>query len=162
MRTTNQPQSPSSILKTLKTLHIAFCFSVFIFGAAVLYVANNATINFNDSDNIFFYIVPLFAIVGAIASQFLFKKTITRAHDKSSLSEKLTHYQSSKLIQYALVEGPAFLGIVIFLTTSNQYYLLISAVLLVLLISLRPTLSEIKGHLKLTPAQEKELREIGQ
>ncbi len=135
---------------------MAFCVSIVLFGTVVLYITKNAILDFADTSDKLFYIVPGLAIAGALASQYLFKKTIIQAHSKSTLKEKLMQYQSSKFIQFALIEAPAFLGIVNFLITSNQYYLIISAALLVYLISRKPTKFEIKNSLNLNPEQERE------
>ncbi|WP_178987912.1 hypothetical protein [Winogradskyella schleiferi] len=160
MNTTNQPQTSKGILRNLTIIHMAFCTSIFLFGIVVLYVTKNQFMNFTDTEDRLFYVVPVLAIVGPLVSQYLFKKTIFKAHSKSSLMEKLMHYQSSKLIQIALIEGPALLGIVGFLTTSNQYYLIFSAALLIYLVSLRPTPSDIRPNLNFNAEQEREFRDL--
>ncbi|WP_179008209.1 hypothetical protein [Winogradskyella forsetii] len=160
MDTTNQQQISKGILRILSIIHMVFCASIFLFIMVVLYITENQFLNFTDTEDGLFYVVPVLTIVGALASQYLFKTTILQAHSKSSLKEKLMQYQSSKLIQFALIEGPAFLGIVGFLTTSNQYYLIFSAVLLIYLISLRPTHVEIKNNLNFNAEQEREFRDL--
>ncbi|WP_299365619.1 hypothetical protein [Winogradskyella sp.] len=156
---TKQPYQPKSIIKTMTTLHYAYSFAVLVFGTIALYITDNATMNLNDTNDIFFYLVPILAVGGVMASHFLFNSLLKTVHAKSTLKEKLTSYQSARIIRLALIEGPAILGIVIFITTSNLFYLIISAILLVYMIFLRPTLQIIKQDLNLTVDQNKELRE---
>lgn len=160
MKTTNTPQSVKTTLRTITIIHMAFCVFIFLIGFVVLYITENATLNFSDSEDRLLYIVPVLAITAIIVSQYLFKKNIAQAHNTSNLEEKIMQYQTSKLIQYALIEAPAFLAIVKFMSTSNHYYLIISAILLVYLISRKPTTSEIKNNLNFSAEQEREFRNL--
>ena len=160
MNTTNKSQSIKSILRTLTIIHTAFCISIFLFGLAVLYITKNPTLNYSDTEDNLFYIVPILAIVAAFVSQYLFKKNILKAQKKSTLEDKIIQYQASKIMQFALIEAPAFLGIVEFLISSNLYYLIISAILLAYLISRRPTKTEIKTNLNFSAEQEREFRKF--
>ncbi|MFK7834464.1 MAG: hypothetical protein AB8B52_14410 [Winogradskyella sp.] len=160
MNQTNQNRSEKSIIKTLTIIHFMICAVVLVFGTVIIFITENAQINFADTEDSFFYLVPLFAICGAFVSQYLFQKLLNDVHAQATLKDKLTKYQSSKVIQYALIEAPAFLGIVICLITTNQFYLIISAALLAYLIFLRPTTATIKEDLNLNSEQERTFREL--
>lgn len=159
MSATNQAQTPKAIIKTLTIFHYAYCAAILIFGIVALYITENGAINFSDSKDIFFYLVPVFAIALAFLSHFIFQQNLKKVKEKTTLKEKLVHYQYSRIIRYAMLEAPALFGIVIFIITSNQFYLIISAVLLAYLFLLRPTESIIKEDLDLNTEQEREYRE---
>lgn len=160
MTSTNQLQTTKGTLKTITILHYAFCATILIFGAFVLFVTENATLNLADTTDIFFYLIPVIAIVMASASSFLFQKNLKQVQEKASLLEKLVHYQTSKIIQFAMIEAPAIFGIVVFSITYNQFYIIVSAVLLTYLIILRPTPRLIKEDLNLNAQQNREFREL--
>ncbi|SDH24105.1 hypothetical protein [Winogradskyella thalassocola] len=159
MRTTNQPPNSKGVLKIITLIHLALCSSILLLGIVVLFITENARLNFADTEDLFFYVVPLFAIVAASASHLVFQKNLKQVHEKSSLKEKLVHYQTSKIIQFAMIEAPTFLGIVIFLITSNQFYLIVSALLLAYLVVLRPSASMMKENLNLNADQDRAFKE---
>jgi hypothetical protein len=157
--TQTSPSNPKQIIKTITIIHYAYCIAVLLFGAAAIFIMENAVMNFSSPDDTFFYLIPLFAIGGLLSSNYIFRNSLKSIQTKSTLMEKLTQYQSARIIRIALIEAPALLGIVIFIITSNQYYLIISAVLLAYMVLIRPSTTIIKEDLRLTPDQESEFRE---
>lgn len=160
MTHTNPPQTEKAIFKTLTFIHFAFCFAVLIFGLAAIVITEKASIYVEDRDDLFFYFVPLFAITLAFVGNFLFQLNLKKIKENATLKEKLAHYQTAKLIQFAMTEGPALFGISVFLISANQYYLIISAVFLAYLVFLRPTKTAIKDHLNLNAEQVLEFRKV--
>jgi hypothetical protein len=158
--TNTNPSNPKQIIKTITIIHYAYCIAILLFGIAALFITENAVMNFSSPDDTFFYLIPLFAIGGLLSSNYIFRISLKSIQIKSNLNEKLTQYQSARIIRIALIEAPALLGIVIFIITSNQYYLIVSAVLLVYMVLLRPTTAIIKEDLQLTADQEREFREV--
>lgn len=151
-------KSPKNILKTLITIHYGYSVAVLAFATFSFLISDDPIMSFNDSDDLFLYLAPLFAVGGISASVFLFKTQLKRIYEKETLEEKLIAYQSSHIIRIALIEGPAFLSIVIFMISNNLFYLIIALVLLAYLISLRPTSDRVKQDLNLNFQQEKEFR----
>ncbi|MFP4845677.1 hypothetical protein [Winogradskyella sp. PE311] len=159
MDTTHKQQTTKSIIKTLTIFHYAYCIAILVFGIVALYITENAVINFSDSEDIFFFLVPVFAITLAFLSHFIFQQNLKRVREKTTLQEKLVHYQTSRIIKYAMLEAPALFGVVIFIITSNQYYLIIAAVLLAYLFLQRPTKEIVKQDLDLNAEQKQQFRE---
>lgn len=151
-------KSPKNILKTLITIHYGYSIAVLVFATFSFLISDHTIMSFNDSNDLFLYLAPLFAVGGILASVFIFKTQLKRIHEKETLEEKLIAYQTSHLIRIALIEGPAFLSIVIFMTSNNLFYLTITFLLLAYLLSLRPTSDRIKQDLNLNFQQEKEFR----
>ncbi|MBC3847186.1 hypothetical protein H8K90_12390 [Winogradskyella echinorum] len=156
MSTTNQLPTPKGVIKTLTIFHYAYCIAILIFGTVSIFITKNGSINFTDTEDVFFYLVPAFAIILAFLSHFLYQQNLKKVREKSTLYEKLAQYQTSRIIRYAMLEAPALFGIVIYIITSNQFYLIISAVLLAYLFSLRPTKIIITEDLDLNSEQERE------
>jgi len=159
MSNINQPSNDiKGIIRTMTIIHYAFCASILIFGLIICYSIERVSINFADTEDLFFYLVPFLAIMGAVVGRFLFQNNLKNIHEKPTLKEKLGSYQSAILIRTAMIEGPGFLGIVAFMITGNQLFLIISAVLLVYLFLLRPTTSTIIEDLNLKTEEEREFR----
>ncbi|MEO1032306.1 MAG: hypothetical protein AAFX55_12915 [Bacteroidota bacterium] len=156
---TNQPYNPKSIIKTMTILHYAYAIAILGFGVVTLIITDDAYLNFNATEDMFFYLVPLLAIGGLLGGNYAFNTNLKSIRQKPTLKEKLSSYQSIRLIRLAFLEGPALLGIVGFMITSNQLYLIIAAVLLTYIIFLRPTRSVIREDLDLNAEQDRELRE---
>ncbi|WP_426429839.1 hypothetical protein ACPX19_09875 [Winogradskyella sp. HB-48] len=155
---TETTNTPKKIINTLTVIHYGYCIAILVFATVVFLISDHTIISFDDSEDLFLYLVPIFAFGGVSVSIFMFKAQLKQIHKKETLIEKLTAYQTSHLIRIALIEGPAFLGIVIFMISSNLFYLIIALALLVYLIFLRPTANGIKEDLNLNFEQEKEFR----
>jgi hypothetical protein len=110
----------------------------------------NTELNTNGTQNdIFIYIFPVIALAGIFASKVLYRLFLNPLKQKEQLQDKLAGLQSASFIQYALIEGPAFLNIIWFSQTGNLLYLTIGAVLLIYLFTLRPTKTKIENDLEL-------------
>jgi hypothetical protein len=158
MTSSNQPITVKGVIKIITILHYAYCIAILIFGTVAIFITENGTINFSNTGDIFFYIVPLFAVAMAYLSHFVFQINLKKVHQKLNLKEKLVQYQMSRIIRYAMLEAPALLGIVVFIITNNQFYLIISAALLAYLFLLKPTKRVIEEELDLNSAEKREFK----
>ncbi len=111
------------------------------------------------TSDVMFFIVPLLAIVGIFAGNYLYENNIKGLASKNTLREKLSGFQSASIIKYALLEGPALLGIVDFMKDGNQYFLIISLILLAWLIAQRPTRDKVERDLKLEGSLKSEFQQ---
>ena len=84
-----------------------------------------------------------------IASNLINKSKINKIKQKTNLLEKLGDYRSAFIIKFALLEGPAFLSITVFLLTANKVYLVYILPIIILFIILRPTKDKIVVELEL-------------
>ena len=144
----------------MTTIHYAYCFATLAFGTVAMFITNDTSLSFNGpSDDFFLYLVPFIAIGGTLVGHFIFNTNLKEVQQKPSLQEKLSGYQSARLIRLALIEGPSLFAVVGFIITNNQLYLIIAFLLLTYMIFLRPTPQKIKQDLNLTIQERKELRE---
>jgi len=139
--------TPNKMVKTISIIHLALLLGPILAGA---FFYLNTEINTNGTTNdIFIYIFPVIALAGIFTSKVLYRLFLNPLKQKEQLGEKLAGLQSASLIQYAFIEGPAFLNIIWFSQTGNLLYLTIGAVLLIYLFILRPTKTKIENDLEL-------------
>ena len=128
-------------IKTLQIIHLAICLGVSL---AYVFAGDIFTKEFKlpniDTSSIFYVVVP---IIGIGLSNFLFKSQLKKIDSKKKLEENLPLYQSASIIRWAILEAAA-----IFVLFSNPDFVLIGVILIVYLISLRPTEDRIKTDLE--------------
>jgi hypothetical protein len=145
----NQPSTPNGFLKTFKIIHLAFTGVIFMFSMVTLILVKDYKFIAFDTTDVFYILVPIVVVCGVILSNFLFQKNLSTIDPKDLLQNQLAQYQSTSLIKYALIEGPALLSLVTFILTENILFLIIALILILYLFSLRPTKQRIIEDLKL-------------
>ncbi|WP_183562853.1 hypothetical protein [Mucilaginibacter sp. SP1R1] len=151
-------QNPKTFLKTMNIIHVA------LFGGQVTFAIITFSLNkqqllfsIKNTGDVFFFIAPGLAVFSFVVSIFLFKKLVSESLNKNTLSEKLTGYQSAVIVRSALLEGASLFGIVVFMLTSNLFYLFISTVIMLYFLTLRPTADKTASDLQLTYDEKAEL-----
>ncbi|GMN10548.1 hypothetical protein MTsPCn9_24760 [Croceitalea sp. MTPC9] len=139
--------TPNKIVKTISIIHLALLAGPLLTGA--FFYLNTEINTSGNTNDIFIYIFPMIALAGIFASKVLYRLFLNPLKQKEQLRDKLAGLQSASLIQYALIEGPAFLNIVWFSQTGNLLYLTVGGVLLIYLFILRPTKTKIENDLEL-------------
>lgn len=130
-------------LKIFKIIHIALVAGLIF---AYFFLGNLSDITQlklpkMDSDNTVYLAIPTAAF---IVSNFLFKMLVSKIDSNLSLKEKLVPYQSASVVRYAIIEGSAFLILII-----APDFIIFGVLLIVYLILLMPTEYRIKRDLKL-------------
>lgn len=141
--------TPNSYIKTLSIIHLGLLAGPFMLGVLAYSQTENPYLDYTNTEDVFIYIVPVFAISGIFLGNLLFKQMMATAMKSDGLRTKLVRFQTASLIKYALIEGPALLGAVAFLNTGNLTYLYIAGVLILFLYLLRPTKEKIELGLQL-------------
>ncbi|WP_184550430.1 hypothetical protein [Mucilaginibacter sp. FT3.2] len=157
--------SEKTIFNTTKIIHLALLAGQLLFAVMAFVVNKNAiSLNLKNTNNdVFFLLVPIFAISCIALGIFIFKKQLsdtqqnTSAFDKS-LSDKIKRYQAAFIVRAALTEGPSLFGIVVFLLTGNLFYLIISGCIIVYFLTLRPTIDGVADALQLSYDEKQELQ----
>ncbi|KXO01326.1 hypothetical protein LS48_02380 [Aequorivita aquimaris] len=149
MEKNTSPITPKSFLRTFTLIHLVLVASVLIFGLMMFLQTKNQELIFTYSGDVMFFVVPFMAIAGIVAGNYLYGNIIKGLASKNTLMEKLNGFQSASVVKYALLEGPALLGIVAFMNEGNQYFLIISLLLLGWLIMQRPTRDRVERDLML-------------
>jgi len=124
-----------------------------VFFCAVSYFLNQTgkmDTGMKDRRDIFLVIVPLFVIGGFLSSRFIFKTRLTAIKNQDNLIAKMTDYRGALIIKYALLEGPSFFAIVVFLLTGDYLFLGLSGLIIVYFFLIRPTPETAVNDLELS------------
>ncbi|TCN52553.1 MFS transporter [Flavobacterium circumlabens] len=128
-------------IKILQTIHLAVCAGVSI---AYFLVEQPSTAHLKiptiDSSSVIYLIIPIAAL---LASNFMFKLQLKQTDPELKPEENLPIYQTASIMRWAILEGAAF--IILFLKPD---FLLAGILLIVYLISLRPTEERVISDIK--------------
>jgi MFS family permease len=159
MENENYELTPAKYLKINTVIHLALISGVALFSVIAFGLIESRELRWNDTGDIFFFIVPIAAILGIVAGNILYKKGLESLIDKNTLKEKLTGFQTALIIKYAFLEGPSLIGVVAFFNTGNLLYLLISGVLIIYFFFQRPSKEKIMNDLELSGALKDQFNE---
>jgi len=152
-------QNSKSYLKTLTIIHFALAVGQIIF-AIIVFAHHQKTEMVVDPINDVMFIPFLVTLLMAFAvGPVIYKKLLSQVHGKS-LTIKLNQFRAASIVKYALIEGPSLFGIVIYFLSGNFFYLLVSGLLIIYFLTLRPTKEKIEKGLNLD-YKEKEQFERG-
>ncbi|WP_347372796.1 hypothetical protein [Aequorivita sp. Q41] len=141
--------TPKSFFRTYALIHLSMVGGVLLFALIIfLQTKEHALILSYNGDKLFF-IVPIMAILGIVAGNYIYQNILKKLASKNTLTEKLSGIQTAALIKYALIEAPALLSVTAFMHDGNLYFLIITLVLAGWLILQKPTRDKIVQDLKL-------------
>lgn len=127
-------------IKTLQIIHLGVCagtiVAYFIIGDISLETLNIPSI---DSNSILYLIIPVLAFV---LSSILFKAQLKQIDPKLKLEDKLPVYQTASIMRWAVLEGAAFLILIL-----KPEFIIFGLLLIIYLIFLRPTEEKITNDL---------------
>jgi hypothetical protein len=146
----NQQQTPQSYLRTITIIHLALVAGQILFAVVVLNITREKGIDLHSTNDPFFFAALILAVAAMVGSVFIFQKLVADAVTKFTLKEKLMTYQSALIVRFALLQGASMFAIVVNMLTGNLFYLIISCVLILSLIIIRPTKNKIENDLNLS------------
>lgn len=128
-------------LKIFKIIHIAL-----VVGLIMAYFFLGNLFDFSqlkmpeiNNENMIYLTIP---IVAFLLSNLLFKRLVSKIESNLSLKQKLVAYQSATIVRYAILEGAAFIILIIF-----PKFIVFGILLIVYMALLRPTEQRIKRDL---------------
>jgi Na+/glutamate symporter len=157
--------SPKNALKTITIIHAALLAGQLLFLVMTFVVITKPIgLDFaNSNHDPQFYVALILGVVCLNVGTMIFKQQINRFNTeadqkRATLSEKMRAYQSALIVRYALLEGPSLFCIISFLTSGNLFYLIISGLLIIFMLMLRPTVQTAERNLQLTYEEMQELQ----
>ena len=101
----------SDRIKTLQILHLAICAGTIV----AYYILGDLSIEklqipVIDSSSAIYIVIPVLAFV---LSSFLFKSQLKQINPKLKLEEKFPIYQTASILRWAVLEGAAFLILIL-------------------------------------------------
>ncbi|PKG51737.1 MFS transporter [Olleya sp. 1-3] len=130
-------------LKVFRIIHLAL-----VAGLVVAYFVLGNLSDFSqlksptlNNDNMIYLAIPIAAF---IISNLLFKMLVSKIDNALSLKEKIVPYQSASIVRYAIIEGAAFLILIL-----KPELIVFGLLLIVYLALLMPTEQRIKRDLQI-------------
>jgi hypothetical protein len=146
---------PKNFLRTLSLIHYSLCAGLVLFLVFVYWQNGNFDASPAEGD-IFVYVVPVIAMLGYFGSKFSYRKMIQNLPKDGELQTKLARYQVASIVQYALIEGPAFLALFIYLQSGTALYLVIALALVIYLFAQRPSLEKLLREVPMSFEEKKQ------
>lgn len=128
-------------LKTLQIIHLSICAGV-ILGYVILgdFSPEVLQMPIVDSNSIIYAIIPLIAFV---FSNFIFRSQINKIDAKVSFDEQFPLYQTASIVRWAILEGAAFVLLIL-----KKDFILFGILLIVYLPLLFPSEFKVKSDLE--------------
>jgi uncharacterized membrane protein len=148
-------QTSRQYFKSLQIIHITLIAGQLIFGLIVAYMLEVQKINFGMQDLkiIFYVIVPVFAVASYAGGSFFIKTRLKTTKNLKSLASKMNDYRTVLIMQYAILEGPSFLSLTVYLLTGDLFFTGITGLIIMVLIILRPKSEKAISDLELNPSE---------
>lgn len=127
------------ILFSLSITHSAVTAGILLFILFIFITTNDLILGFPTGNTAFVYLVPLIAMIAYFGSNYYFQKKLAQIPKNNSLRKKVVHYQQTCMVRFAILDMATFFSAIVFMLRSNVFYLVISLLLLLYLIKLRPT-----------------------
>jgi len=142
-----------SKIKTAKTIHLAMIAGPSIFLALCLTILKDRVVHENESmaQVALAFSVGVFFLSFLISKRFLRTATSSQAASPNKPSSQFGKYQTSKLIQWYLLEMGALFNIVVFFLTKYLISMYASIFLLVYLASRFPSIEEMNRMIPKEP-----------
>lgn len=137
----------TAFLSVITRIHLMLVVGLLLFILIVPFQRGSWDINWYDTDNNFYYIVPIASILGIIVSQILFKARKAAALAKDNLTEKLVGLQGAYTAKFMLIEVPAFTGVIGYVLSGNYLFILMIAAMLVYLYIQKPNKEKIREEI---------------
>ncbi|MCU7617244.1 hypothetical protein NZ698_08540 [Chryseobacterium sp. PBS4-4] len=117
----------------------------------------NPTKNFDfNMKNQLLVIMLVAMIAGIFGCNLLYNFFKNKIENINSLGEKIAKIQSANLARLALVEAPALLGIVLYMVESNLAFLMLSAIMILYFLTLKPSKEKILDDMNLTSEERRQ------
>lgn len=145
---------------TLNLVYYAQIFALIVFSAVtlVLYSPTGEATE-NNLIQVFQFAVPIGTIVLLASGYFIFKAVVSKIEKSSHLKSKLPKYQSAVIVRAAMIEVAGFLGTIAAFLTGEMYFIAATALIVIVLILLRPTVHGVVEDLSLTPEEKSKLED---
>ncbi|WP_448699512.1 hypothetical protein ACFGVR_21040 [Mucilaginibacter sp. AW1-3] len=159
---TNYPsqQSPKTMLKTIPLIHLGLLGGQVLFAIVTLVITPGSTFNIKFINDPYLYTIPMMAVISSL-STVLYKQLLTTAINKPTVQQKVTGYQTAMIARLAMLEGASLFGIVVYQLTANLLYLVVSGIIILFFIVIRPTRDKIETDLNLDYQDKAELDNDG-
>lgn len=136
-------------------VYLGLLFGLLSFSAILLlFLVDPDSMKNDDANQIFQIIVSIVVVSAVSAGIFIMRKSTSQAWNETEYRAKLRNYQSSKILQLGLIDGAILFSNVVYLVTSNTYFIYISLITLLYYLSLFPLKKKISQQLRLEESRD--------
>lgn len=145
-------QTQSSQFKALSITFLAFLIGQIILTLIFLFVVYNQGFSPNPSNgNLFIILSAAFGAAGYLGGSVLFRKKVEQINgNMKSISDKFNDYRNASINRWAMMEFPILFSLILFFISKYNIIFAISAILLVLFLTLRPSLQKTAADLNVS------------
>jgi hypothetical protein len=154
---TNFNRNPQAAAKMLPIIHLALLIGQILFGVVVYNITPQKGFSFDGSADPFVYVSLVLTFGGFTAGNILFTKRLQGITPESTLSQKITSYQTAFILRAALLEGPSLFSIVSYMISGNLFFLAVSCCVILYFLYIRPTTDKVANDLNLNYNEKAEL-----
>ncbi len=162
MKNQPTPITPKRFLENISILHMSLTIGPIVFAIIAFKETEKKIISLSETDELFLIVVPCFALGGILLGNFIFRQTIKNIPSASSLRQKLIRFQTVSIVKYLLLEAATLFSVIVFLQTRNLIFLVISSMLILYFLLLRPTKAKIERILDLRGSDRDRFNKLDQ
>ena len=147
-----QQKQKAPNLKTLQIITMALCTGVILFLAVTFFLNQDKEMTMGpvlDKDAPLFYAGVILAAAAIVFSTVLYRSMLAKIDPSLPIPGKMAQYASATITRYALLEGAALFNTVIFLLTACLINAGITAILVIIMIKVKPTLAQVMNDLNI-------------
>jgi len=145
------PQSPRSILKTMRLIHMAMLGSLAIFSVICIYLRKELSITIDKQTVEILYYISIFSVLVCIPlGYWLHSRKIRAIVNNTEFMFKLNFYQTSHITKMALFEASGFLSLIVLIVGANNYILLQIGIILIFMLLNTPSVHKLTTELGLS------------
>ncbi|MNE09138.1 hypothetical protein D3C87_229040 [compost metagenome] len=139
-----------SVYTKILVIYLGLLFGLLSFSAVlILLLVDPNSLQNDDTNELFQLIVPIVVVSAVSAGIFIMKRSIAQTLNETDYRPKLRSYLSGKILQLGLIDGAILFSNVVYLITSNTYFIYISLAALLYYFSLFPLKKTISRQLSL-------------
>ena len=148
-------------LNQLVILHISMVIIAILITFVIYYIATPVAGGFEDSPIPSADIIgAVLALLGIIASNFIFRSRLLKIQKVSGLNDKLLQYRETLIISYAIIEFACMSNIILAFLAGNIFNLYIALAVAVLFFFKRPVKQNIFKDLMLNTEEIREFETV--
>lgn len=139
----------------LLVIYLGLLFGLISFSLVlILLLVDPDSVRDSEMNELFQLIVPIVLVTAISAGIFLSKKAIAQSIHASSDAAKLRSYTGFKILQLGLLDAAILFSNVVYLLTSNTYFIYLSMAALLYYLSLFPIKQKISHLLNLEASSD--------
>ncbi|NBC84080.1 MAG: hypothetical protein GVY19_11985 [Bacteroidetes bacterium] len=155
----NKQISSGDYFRSLEIIYIAFIASQGVFGviSIVLVAGGLFEHRFNRLWDIFIFLIPAVVIVGIIINKVMYQQRVHSIKEKPGLMSKMYALRAAKVVRWSVMEASSLTAIGAYLLTGYWLFIVLSAIVVLVFLSIKPTIERLANELELNAEDKKKL-----